>query len=143
MKSSNENGLGLYKPYTGIYDVKTPFSSWERIEAQKEDNLDKLLNKYKLNKENNMKLKSPISSRIRKISEKLVSDLFMPVWVEIGVYEEPEKLAGILTAVGNRVKVTRNVLLSDSRDEPKVREFINSKGIKEKYPLEKVWQVNQ
>lgn len=60
MKQSNLNGLGIYKPYTGIYDVKTPFSSLERIEAQKEEpnNLDDLLKKYNLiDEDKNMKSK--------------------------------------------------------------------------------------
>ena len=142
MKKSNLNGLGLYKPYTGIYDVKTPFSSWERIEANSEDYLDKLLDKFKLNKslkkENKVK-----SSKIRRIAEKIVLDLFNPALIEIGVYEEPEKLAGILTAIGLKAKVIRGVLLSDSRDVEQVKEFIASKGIAQKYPLQKVWNVKE
>ena len=132
MKRGNavDNGLGLYKPYTSIPDVKTPFSAWERIEANEEDTLIK-------------EGKYGMMNKIRKIAEKMVAELFAPAWKEVGVYDEPEKLAGILTAVGHRVKVTRNVLLADSRDEGKVKEYIQSNGINEKYPLTKVWSVNQ
>lgn len=82
-------------------------------------------------------------SKIKKAAEKLVEDLSQPCLVEIGIYEEPEKLAGLLTANGLRAKVVRNVLLADSRDESEVKKYIKSNDIKEKYQLEKVWQVNQ
>ena len=82
-------------------------------------------------------------SKIRKNAKKIVADLFQPSLIEVGIYEEPEKLAGLLVSNDLRVKVVKGVLLSDSRDVDEVNDYISSHNIAKKFNLEKVMPIKE